>query len=66
MSSEDSLKGPVIIYGIYRVGKNRSQTTNFFVIICTGYEIYLAQKIWVKNFFSFYRHQCCQKIAFQI
>ena len=43
----------LIFYGIYWVGKNRSLATKFFVNICMGYEIYLAQKIWVKNFFSF-------------
>ena len=59
-------KGLVIIYGIYRVGKNKSRATKFLFVICTGYEIYLAQKIRVKNFFSFCRHQCCRKIAFQI
>ena len=58
-------KGPVIIYGIYRVGKNRSRATKFFVIISTGYEIYLAQKIRVRNFFPFVDTTVAGKLHFR-
>ena len=61
------VKGPVIIYGIrvYRVGKNRSQARKFFVVICMGYEIYLAQKTRVKNCFLFVYTTVAGKLHFR-
>ena len=58
-------KGPVIIYGIYQIWKNRSWATEFFVVICMGYEIFLAQKIWVKNFFPFVDMSVAGKLHFR-
>ena len=54
-----------IIYGIYRVGKNRSRATKLFFVICMGYEIYLALKRWVRNFFSFVDTSVARKLHFR-